>query len=222
MEILYEDNHLIAVYKPAGVLVQKGESNEHDDSTLYWQVKTFLKKRDKKPGDVFLGVLHRLDRPVSGIVLFAKTSKGAARLSEQFRNRTIRKIYHAVVDGKLSPPSGVLVHRLQKDRLTKKAEIAEEGDVAELLYTTVKTAKSRSLIRIELKTGRFHQIRAQLAAVGHPIIGDIKYGSREKFNGRIALASTELTFETATTGEIINTKNSYPEFWDDLLNRPVA
>ena len=82
MKVLYEDNRLIAIYKPIGVLVQKRESNEHDDSTLYWQVKTFIKKRDQKPGDVFLGVLHRLDRPVSGIVLFAKTSKGAVRLSE--------------------------------------------------------------------------------------------------------------------------------------------
>ena len=82
MKVLYEDNRLIAIYKPIGVLVQKRESNEHDDSTLYWQGKTFIKKRDQKPGDVFLGVLHRLDRPVSGIVLFAKTSKGAVRLSE--------------------------------------------------------------------------------------------------------------------------------------------
>src|SRR3990167_3085235 len=100
IKVLYEDNHLIAVYKPAGVLVMAGDEKAHDDDTLYWQVKQFIIKRDQKPGDAFLGVLHRLDRPVSGIVLFAKTSKGAARLSEQFREWTIQKIYHAVVAGR--------------------------------------------------------------------------------------------------------------------------
>src|SRR6185295_1197997 len=99
IKVLYEDNHLIAVYKPAGVLVMAGDEKGHDDNTLYWQVKQFIKQRDNKPGDAFLGVLHRLDRPVSGIVLFAKTSKGAARLSEQFRERTVSKTYHALVEG---------------------------------------------------------------------------------------------------------------------------
>src|SRR3989338_7755660 len=114
--ILYEDNHLIAIYKPAGFLVQAGGDGKPDDNTLYWQVKMFLKERDKKPGDVFLGVIHRLDRPVSGIVLFAKTSKGAARLSEQFRNRTVKKTYQALVEGEIEPLSGRLVHGLTKNQ----------------------------------------------------------------------------------------------------------
>lgn len=218
IKILYEDNHLIAVYKPAGVLVQKGEGEGHDDDTLYWQVKMFIKERDKKPGNVFLGVLHRLDRPVSGIVIFAKTSKGAARLSEQFRERTIQKIYHAVVEGKVSPASGILIHNLSKDQDAKKAEISEEGDESELAYETIKTGEKNSLLKIELKTGRFHQIRAQLAAAGHPIIGDLKYGSKHKLeDGQVALASTELTFETATTGEEVNIKIDWPEEWQTLF-----
>lgn len=217
IKILYEDNHLIAVFKPAGVLILKGEGGGHDDDTLYWRVKVFLKKRDKKPGNIFLGVLHRLDRPVSGIVLFAKTSKGAARLSEQFRNRTVRKIYHTLIEGKVRPSSGVLVHKLSKDHETKRAEISDEGDFAELAYETVKTGARYSLLKIELKTGRFHQIRAQLAAAGHPIIGDAKYGSKEKFReGEIALASTELIFETATTGETINIKINASDRWKIL------
>lgn len=230
IKVLYEDNHLIAVYKPAGILVQKGEGEGHDDNTLYWQVKLLIKERDKKPGNVFLGVLHRLDRPVSGIVLFAKTSKGAARLSEQFRERTIKKFYHAVVEGKMSPPSGTLVHRLGKDETVRRAEVVEDGDVAELDYETVKAGEKYSLLKIELKTGRFHQIRAQLSASGHPIVGDAKYGSlasrsgKEKLKnglpreaGEIALASTELIFQTATTDEEEDIKIDYPESWDKFI-----
>lgn len=222
LRILYEDNHLIAVYKPAGVLVQKGEGPEHDDDTLYWRVKMLIKERDKKPGNVFLGVLHRLDRPVAGIVLFAKTSKGAARLSEQFRERTIKKIYHAVVEGKIEPESGTLIHGLAKDQEARRAEISDDGDVSELRYETVKSSEKHSLLKIELKTGRFHQIRAQLSAEGHPIVGDAKYGSQEKLNppaggGEIALASTELTFETATTGEVVTIKADLPEEWKRFL-----
>ncbi len=224
IKILYEDNHLIAVYKPAGVLVQKGEGpayakasagrEYHDDNTLYWQVKMFIKERDKKPGNVFLGILHRLDRPVSGIVLFAKTSKGAARLSEQFRERTIKKFYHAVVEGKMSPASGTLVHRLGKDETVRRAEVVEDGDVAELDYETVKAGGKHTLLKIQLKTGRFHQIRAQLSAAGHPVVGDAKYGSKEKLkDGEIALASTELIFQTATTGEEVDIKIDWPEEW---------
>lgn len=218
IKVLYEDNHLIAVYKRAGVLVQKGEGEAHDDNTLYWQVKMFVKERDKKPGNVFLGVLHRLDRPVSGIVLFAKTSKGAARLSEQFRERTIKKFYHAVVEGKMNPASGTLVHRLGKDETVRRAEVVEDGDEAELSYETVKAGERYSLLKIELKTGRFHQIRAQLSASGHPIVGDAKYGSHEKLkDGEIALASTELIFQTATTDEKEDIKIDYPKSWDKLI-----
>ncbi|OGN00983.1 MAG: hypothetical protein A2651_04145 [Candidatus Yanofskybacteria bacterium RIFCSPHIGHO2_01_FULL_42_12] len=222
MKILYEDNHLIAVYKSAGILVQKGSppagGEGHDDDTLYWQVKMFIKERDKKPGNVFLGILHRLDRPVSGIILFAKTSKGAARLSEQFRNRTVKKIYHAVVKGKIKPLSGALVHHLQKNEIENKSEVVKEGDLAELCYKTLKSGRKYSLLKIELKTGRFHQIRVQLAVTGYPIVGDAKYGSKEKIDdGSILLSATEITFKTATTGELKTIKMDYPSHWNKKI-----
>ncbi len=222
--ILYEDNHLIAVYKPAGVLVQKGDGPELDDNTLYWQVKMFLKERDKKPGNVFLGVLHRLDRNVSGIILFAKTSKGAARLSEQIRERTIKKIYHAVVIGKMDLPEATLKNFIQKDQNSLKAIIGgpdysiEMGDEAILHYETLKSNDNYSLLKIELETGRFHQIRAQLSAIGHPIVGDIKYTAPETLpDNALALCATELHFKTATTDELITISIPYPSEWQEYL-----
>lgn len=193
------------------------------DVSLMDQVKEYLKEKYKKPGQIFLGLVHRLDRPVQGIVLFAKTSKGAARISEQFRQHTIRKIYHAVVVGRMEPLSGLLAHHLQKDELKKKAEISENGDLAELSYKTILSTKIYSLISIELKTGRFHQIRAQLATVEHPIVGDTKYGSHEKLSDQsIALAATELTFQTATTGETKTIKVDIPEMWRKYFHEKMA
>ena len=219
LEILYEDNHLIAVFKPAGVLVQPAEQK---GPSLMGQVKKYLKEKYKKPGNVFLGLVHRLDRPVSGIILFAKTSKGAARISEQIREREMRKIYHAVVDGQMKSPSGTLRNFLKKDEEKRIAKIVKEreGDLAELDYETVKTNGKISLLKIELKTGRFHQIRVQLSAIGHPIVGDKKYGSKEQLsNGSIALCATELTFETATTGETKKIGIDWPEGWREFLSR---
>lgn len=215
IKILYEDNHLIAVYKPAGVLVQAGEGG-HDDNTLYWQIKSLIKERDKKPGNVFLGVLHRLDRPVSGVVLFAKTSKGAARLSEQFRNRTINKVYHAVVHGEMSPKSGKLENHIKKE--DKVAVIGETGDIAELVYETLKSNKNYSLLRIHLGTGKFHQIRAQLSYAGHPIVGDMKYGSNEKVKDGIYLCATELEFTLATGGDRHSIVIECPTEWERSLD----
>ncbi len=241
IKVLYEDNHLIAVYKPAGVLVMAGEgrpsderlrskgdeilrqqsnvgsterrsANVHDDNTLYWQVKEFLKKRDKKPGNVFLGVLHRLDRPVSGIILFAKTSKGAARLSEQIREREVTKIYTALVMGELKIESGTLEHNLLKDEKAKKAIVGAVGDVAILHYNTIKSNRHYSLLNIELETGRYHQIRVQLSAMGHPIVGDTKYGAPEALLDKsIMLCAIKLSFTTATTGKEIKLSIPVPD-----------
>ena len=223
LEILYADNHLIAVFKPAGVLVQGNRPvGERNEPTLMDEVKEYLKEKYKKPGNVFLGLVHRLDRPVSGIILFAKTSKGAARISEQIREREMRKIYHAVVDGQMKSPSGTLRNFLKKDEEKRIAKIVKEreGDLAELDYETVKTNGKISLLKIELKTGRFHQIRVQLSAIGHPIVGDKKYGSKEQLsNGSIALCATELTFETATTGETKKIGIDWPEGWREFLSR---
>jgi|SRR3989338_1318559 len=223
VKVLYEDNHLIAVYKPAGVLVMAGDEKSVDDDTLYWQVKQFLIKRENKPGAAFLGVLHRLDRPVSGIVLFAKTSKGAARLSEQFRERTIDKTYHAVVEGIVDLDEGTLMDTISKDSSSLKAIIGggivdEPGDDAVLHYQVVTRGAKNTLLKIKLETGRFHQIRAQLSAIGHPIVGDSKYGSKGKLpDNSVALCATELSFAAATTDELVTISLPYPSEWNNYL-----
>jgi len=215
-DVLYEDNHVIAVYKSAGVLTQGDKSK---DPCLMDEVKKYLKEKYKKPGNVFLGLLHRLDQPVSGIILFAKTSKGAARLSEQFRNHEVVKTYHALVEGKLSGKKGTLVHYLKKDEEQKRSLISEtlvEGyQNAELEYEVVEEGKENSILKINLKTGRYHQIRSQFSAIGHPIVGDVKYGAKKSFqDGHIALCATELKFKTATTNEEVSLKIDYPDEWN--------
>jgi len=202
--ILYEDNHLIAVEKPAGILVQ-GDKSGH--STLFDAVKAYLKETYRKPGNVFLGLLHRLDRPTSGIILFAKTSKGAARLSEQFRNRSIQKTYTALVEGIPNPPQAVLHHFLLKDGAANKTRVFTRptpgAKEATLSYRTLSRAGTATLLEIKLLTGRSHQIRAQLSFAGHPIVGDKKYGSTHLLpDHAIALQATTLTFKQATGDEI--------------------
>jgi len=217
VKVLYEDNHLIAVYKPAGVLVQGDKTG---DKCLMDEVKEYLKAKYNKPGNVFLGLLHRLDRPVSGVILFAKTSKGASRLSEQIRNHTITKIYHALVEGKPLKTKATLVHFIEKDANKNKVAIFSKSAPgtlrAELNYEVIKSNKEQSLIKIILGTGRPHQIRAQMAAIGCPIVGDAKYSARHSpqgeggqgglenglQKGEIALCATSLTFQTATGDEI--------------------
>lgn len=203
IKVLYEDNHLIAVYKPAGVLVQGDKSG---DSSLLDEIKAYLKNKYQKPGNVFLGLIHRLDRNVDGVVLFAKTSKGASRLSEQFRNHTIKKEYHAWVHGILKEKSATLVNFLKHDENQNFAEVFDSemksADRAELSYELIKSEGDFSLIKIALKTGRHHQIRAQLSHIGHPIVGDSKYGSAVRLpDQKVALTATALSFETATTKE---------------------
>ena len=208
LRILYEDNHLIAIFKPSGILVQGDSSG---DENLMDLTKRMLIERDNKPGNVFLGLIHRIDRPVSGIVLFAKTSKGAARISEQIRNREFKKIYCALVVGNMSPLSGVLKHRLLKDEARRMAIISEMGDEAILDYETIESVGNHSVLKINLITGRFHQIRAQLSAVGHPILGDVKYGASEVLPDRsIALCATEMEFISATGSKLVSIKIDPP------------
>lgn len=208
LKVLYEDNHLIAVFKPAGILVQGDETG---DICLMDEVKEYLKKKYNKPGNVFLGLLHRLDRPVSGIVLFAKTSKGASRLSEQFRNHQTEKIYQALVEGELKNKKRALVNYLKKDEKKNFVTVYDkptEGALkAELDYEFIKKIGKNSLIKIILKTGRPHQIRAQFSHLGHPLLGDVKYGSKQKYlPGAIALCATNLKFKTTTSNEEIDLK----------------
>jgi 23S rRNA pseudouridine1911/1915/1917 synthase len=209
------------VYKPAGLLVQGDISG---GVSLMDEVKEYIREKYKKPGNVFLGLVHRLDRNVSGIVLFGKTSKGASRLSEQFRENTIKKIYHAVIEGEIKPTSGTLTHYLKKDENKRIALVSETPrlgyEKSELSYESTLVTSHYSLITIFLKTGRFHQIRAQFSAVGHPIVGDVKYGFKiqdSRFK-ELALCATEIEFITATTNEVKNIKIDYPKEWASYLN----
>lgn len=216
LQVLYEDNHLIAVYKPSGILVQGDATG---DSTLMDLVKYYLKNKYHKLGQVFLGLVHRLDRPVSGVILFAKTSKGAARVSEQIRNHTVTKIYHALVLNKPRKASESLVHYLQKEEKNNRVTISdtEQKDFlrAELSYELVKSNGKFSLLKIKLGTGRPHQIRAQLSAIGCPIVGDVKYGAPEPFPDKsLALCATSLTFVTATGDEEKTVEVAIPKLWE--------
>lgn len=178
IEILYEDNHLLAISKPKGLLSQEDYSGDPDVLTL---CKAYLKKKYNKPGNVFLGLLHRLDRPVSGVMLLAKTSKAASRISEQIRKRIVKKRYLAIIEGEPGK-QGVLIHYLVKNHKTNIVQVVSENTrnakKAELMYRTLKTNDGLSLIQVSLITGRAHQIRVQFAEVGTPLWGDQKYGKR--------------------------------------------
>lgn len=193
--MLFEDNHLIAVCKPAGLLTQADQSGQPNVLDL---VKQWLALRYAKPGNVFLGMLHRLDRPVSGVVLFAKTSKAASRLSEQFRQRSVTKIYLARVHGVMRPASGRLVHHHRHDEGERAVRLFDtpgaNTKTASLVYETRWIDHSESVLQVQLETGRKHQIRAQLARTGHPILGDTLYGSpQRRRDARISLCALKLT-----------------------------
>jgi 23S rRNA pseudouridine1911/1915/1917 synthase len=212
LQILYEDNHLIAVYKPAGLLVQGDISHE---ISLLDMVKDYIKKQYNKPGEVFLGLVHRLDRPVAGVVVFARTSKSASRLSIQWRQRSITKIYWALVHGKMPRPSGRLTSFLKKRRqkVTLTEETHKRAQEAALTYRTLLVREEISLLEINLLTGRKHQIRAQLAAEGCPIVGDLKYGARQRReDGTICLLAKSLTFMHPTRPETIHIEAPTPEW----------
>lgn len=194
IEILYEDNHLISVNKKASDLVQGDKTG---DESLDLQVKKYLKKKYNKPGDVFLGVVHRLDRPVSGALLFARTSKALARLNTMFSTRKVRKIYWAVVKERPPEDEDTLTHFMKKNEQQNKS-YAHNTEVrgsknATLSYRLIGRSVSYYLLEVELHTGRHHQIRAQLAAIGCPIMGDLKYGfSRSNEDGSISLHARRL------------------------------
>jgi 23S rRNA pseudouridine1911/1915/1917 synthase len=196
--VLYEDNHLIAVFKPAGVLTQHERAG---DGCLMDRVKDDLCARHAKPGAAFLGLLHRLDRGVAGVVLFAKTSKGASRLSQQIRDRQLEKVYWAVVEGTPVAAEAELVHHhvLAGDGARVDARPGPGTKPARLRYRIQRRLGARSLLEVTLETGRKHQIRLQLAALGHPIVGDRRYGARTAFPGEgIALVARRLRFRHPT------------------------
>jgi 23S rRNA pseudouridine1911/1915/1917 synthase len=234
IKVIYEDNHIIAVYKPAGVLTQGDRTG---DVNLMDMVKDYLKEKYNKPGNVFLGLVHRLDKPVSGIVLFGKTSKGASRLSEQFRNHTIQKTYHGIVVGKPTEQKGSIKEKVNKisffaegftnktdEELLAEIKKATKTRTAELDYEVVKSNEKYSLLKILPKTGRFHQIRIQMQQMGCPILGDVKYGlpaqagiSQPMPDRSIALSATAISFKSATDDKTINLEISLPESWDKYI-----
>ncbi len=213
-EILFEDNHCIAVAKPAGVPSAHFQGRE---PTLDQVVKAYLKEKYKKPGNVFLGVVHRLDKPVSGVLLFARTSKAAARLAKQFREGSIEKVYWAVVEGEGLPAAGSLEDWLLRDRAAARVEVVEprsEGARQALLHYQ-RRGEHGGLTWLEVRpqTGRTHQLRVQMAHHGHPIYGDAKYGSVRTFNGVIALHGRALTFLHPITYEAITLTADVPRPW---------
>ncbi len=213
IQVLFEDNHLIVVNKRVGDIVQGDATG---DLPLSEHIKQYLKEKYNKPGNVFCGVVHRLDRPTSGIVLFAKTSKALQRLNEMFKKKTIKKTYWAVVKETPKPTTGTLVHFLKKNPKNNKATVfkkeAEGSKKAILHYTTLRKLDRYTLLEIDLETGRHHQIRAQLSALGCPIKGDLKYGfPRSNANGGIHLHARSIHFTHPVSKEIITLTAPTPD-----------
>lgn len=216
--MLYEDNHLIAVEKRPGQLTQGDVTG---DVSLFDEIKTFIKERDKKPGNVFLGLLHRLDRPVGGVVLFAKTSKGASRISEQIRERTVEKWYEALVEG-TPHAKGHIFQWLVKDRtknIVRAFPRPTKGALPAELFFRRLSAGDISRVEIQPITGRSHQIRVAMASLKTPIVGDVKYGARlcQGFGAQsqIALWATALAFDHPITRErmIVRAKAPFSLNW---------
>lgn len=205
--ILYEDNHIIVVEKKINIPVQEDESKDKDLLTI---IKEYLKEKYNKPGNVYLGLIHRLDRPVGGIMVFAKTSKAASRLSDEMRNHQIEKKYYAVIEGSLKEKD-TYIDKLYKDTKLNKVTVDNRGKEAILSYERVKTYKGYTLVNITLKTGRSHQIRVQFSSRGTPLYGDQKYNPNSKVGEQIALYSYYLSFYHPTTKEKMEFKMSLPD-----------
>ncbi|MCI8636443.1 MAG: RNA pseudouridine synthase [Clostridia bacterium] len=209
LKILFEDNHIIVVEKKPNVPSQADKTEDEDMLTI---VKQYIKEKYNKPGNVYLGLVHRLDRPVGGVMIFAKTSKAAARLSEQVRSKIFKKKYLAVVDGKIEKQVGTLENYLYKDERLNMSRVVsrdkKNAKLAKLDYKVLKynEIKNLSLLEINLHTGRHHQIRVQLSNFGHSIFGDQKYGNRGQ-GKQIALWAYELTIEHPITKEKITFKD---------------
>ncbi|SEQ61398.1 RluA family pseudouridine synthase [Piscibacillus halophilus] len=212
INVLYEDNHLLFIEKPVNIPVQADQSNDRDLLTI---LKEFIKERDRKPGNVYLGLVHRLDRPVGGVMVFAKTSKAASRLSDQIRRNVIQKQYLAVVRGTPTDQEAYLKDFLLKNRNENKVYVSsyknKKAKKALLDYKILGSKKGLSLLKVDLHTGRPHQIRVQLSSRGWPLYGDQKYGEKVNKPGQqIALWSHSLTIEHPTKKEEIRVDSQPP------------
>jgi 23S rRNA pseudouridine1911/1915/1917 synthase len=223
IELLYEDNHIIAVNKRPSDIVQGDKTG---DTPLSDFVKQYLKEKYNKPGEVFVGTVHRIDRPVSGIVLFAKTSKALTRLNELFQTKEIKKTYWAIVKNKPNKSSGKLIHYLKKNELKNKSKAFEKETTgalrSELDYELIATADNYFFLKINPHTGRHHQIRAQLAAMGCPIKGDLKYGfNRSNKDASIHLHARKIEFIHPIKKEPISIVAPPPNevLWNEFLKR---
>jgi 23S rRNA pseudouridine1911/1915/1917 synthase len=214
LDVLYEDNHLLAVNKPA-LLATMGVAA--DETSLLAAAKAYLQRKYNKPGNAYVGVVSRLDAPVTGLALLAKTSKAAARLSEAFRTRAVAKTYLAVTSPPIEPAAGDLEHFLRHDERHRKVHTthagAEGAQLARLAYSTAAASNDFALLRVELETGRKHQIRVQLAKVGSPVVGDRKYGSDAAFGPGIALHSWALELEHPVRREPLRIEAPPPRSW---------
>ncbi len=214
LEVIYEDNHLLVVNKPA-MLPTMGVAN--DRPSLLGIAKEYLRKKYQKPGNVFLGVVSRLDAPVTGVIIMARTSKAASRLSEAFRERQVQKVYWAVVEGVPDKPEASLEHYLRKDERHRRVHVTHadcpDAQFARLQYTLLRSHQDFSFLRVQLETGRKHQIRVQLAKIGHPLLGDRKYGSRTEFPEGVALHARSLELQHPVRHEPIAWEARLPGCW---------
>ena len=206
VKILYEDNHLLVVVKPCNMPVCSDESGDLD---LLSYLKQYIKEKYNKPGNVYLGLIHRLDRPVGGVMVFARTSKAASRLSEQVRTGLVKKRYYAVVCGKLFG-SGVFCDKLLKDTRTNIVRVDSRGKDSSLEYCVVSNREGLSLVDINLLTGRSHQIRVQFSSRGYPLFGDQKYNKNSIVGEQIALFSYYLSFFHPVTREVMVFSEDFP------------
>ncbi len=211
LTILYEDNHLLVVDKPAG-LATVGVSPM--ENSLAKVAKEYIKQKYRKPGNVFVGVVSRLDSMVSGVIVLARTSKAAARLSEQFRTGEVAKRYWAIVEGRVEPDESTLIDHLIKDDAARRMRVTTSGGQrAELRYRELSRFQNQTLLEVELKTGRKHQIRTQLSSRGWSIVGDRKYGSRQPFATGIGLHCVALKFTHPTRKTAMAFRCCPPAYW---------
>ena len=213
MKILYEDNHLLGVEKPINVPVQADASKDPDLLSL---LKAYLIEKYNKPGQAYLGLVHRLDRPVGGAMVFAKTSKAASRLSRDLQNHSIQRQYLAIVNGRVKVPQDTLIHYLQKNNQTNITSVVgknqPQAKKAILHYHKIAEHDNYSLLNVKLETGRSHQIRVQMAAIGHPLFGDQKYGQAiNKVGQQLALWAHQLEFNHPTKKEPITLISKPPQ-----------